>query len=76
MDALSSQRSRSILIAKRLFLMLSAVQFDRQLQVMRVEIQNEILTPGFNRMLAAEFGVGQAAVPQQVPDQLFGVGLF
>ena len=67
-DALRCKHGSSGVVARCLFLMLSTIQFYRQFQIMRVKIQDKFLVACFNRMLAAEFGVGQTAVSEQRPN--------
>ncbi len=50
--------------------MLPAVELYDQTMLIAIEIQ-DVAT---DRMLAAEFRVGQATTAQEVPDQLLGVG--
>ena len=51
---------------------IAAVNFDSQLFFGTIEIQNNTL---FNRMLASKFCIRQLTIAQELPKQLFGIGL-
>lgn len=51
--------------------MLTAVEFDGQVQLCAVEVEDV----GRAGVLAAEFEVGEAAVTEVVPEQAFAIGL-
>src|SRR3989442_8093200 len=74
-DSCGLQRSRSRSVISSLLLMLTAVEFDGKLQFVTIEIEDEAFVADLDGMLTSKLQSFHRAVAQQVPDQLFGVGM-
>ena len=73
--ALAFERGGADFILRGSIEVLRAVEFECELGLMAIEVEDDLLSGDFQRMLPTEFRPVNAPVAHQAPDQLLRVGL-